>query len=344
MKTPLIRRRGFTLIELLVVIAVIVILIALSAGTYFRIYANEYVRATNATATKLNTALDRKITVVNDSAAEDARNGSIPAVVMNFAGGDKDRARTIWTYLKLKNELPTTFAEAKGEVCPNPTQLAGGDTRRGTWIWWPRTTATPAIYIDQLKPLSIFTTQLGLIADTTGTPEQQSAACLYLALTAAGGRGNVTEGDGLGTQIGDAQIPGTTLKAYIDGWGTPIAFSRMSFGPEVNSSDYVRANAVAVSQSRDPCDPAGSLIKTNSGWTIPPTSDDKLNAFWARAVSNHISYANLLATYPNTLALTQNWVPTVISAGPNKQWDGLFAADSDNIISYRLRREGNRGD
>jgi prepilin-type N-terminal cleavage/methylation domain-containing protein len=325
MKTAPVRRRGFTLIELLLVIAIIVVLASLTAGTYFRIYASEKVRATNATATKLNTALDRKWTAVLDAAADDASKGTIPQAVLTLAGGDKDRARTIWTYFKLKNELPTTFAEAKGEYCPNTAQYAAGTGPRGIWVWSPQNTSTLATLV--LPARSIF----AQLPDSGGTPEEQSAACLYLALTAAGNRGNITEGDGLGPQTGDHLIGTANLRVFKDAWDTPIAFSRMSFTGEVNTPEYVRSGA----GSRDPCDPNSRLVTFNTSWTATT-----LNDFWARNVVNHIASGGAPAAYPTSP--TQNWLPTVISAGPNKLWDtGLFASDSDNIVSYRLRREGN---
>lgn len=348
MKTTRVRQRGFTLIELLVVVAIIVLLASLTAGTYFRVYAGEKVRATNATAVKLNTGVDRAWSAILDAAAEDASKGAIHPAVMTLAGNDKDRARSMWTILKLKNELPTTFAEAHGELCPNPTQYAAGTSPRGIWVWSPQNNAVPAVLV--LKPKAIFS-QLPLT--TSATPEEQSAVCLHLALTAAGRRGETAEGDGYPTR--DGLIGGVTMRFFHDSWDTPIAFSRMTYTAEVNTPEYFRAG----STSRDPCDPNGRLVIASGGWTNPTSpspyspSNNSLNDFWARATADHMLYAGFPRAVPlgsgYPFPTTLNWVATVISAGPNKQFldnggSNLFAADSDNIVGYRVRREGNRGD
>ena len=37
-----------------------------------------------------------------------------------------------------------------------------------------------------------------------------------------------------------------------------------------------------------------------------------------------------------------NWVPTIVSAGSNREFDANLG-QGDDILSYRLAREGNRG-
>jgi len=326
MTTAPARRGGFTLIELLVVISIIAILAALSAGTYFRIQAAEKVRAMNATGTKLNGHLGSKWTAILDAAADDVSKGNMPQAVLTLAGNDRDRARTIWTYFKLKNEFPTTYAEAIGDVCPNPTQLAAGDNRRGIWVWLPlpQNNANPAVLV--LPARTIFTAEN---LTQAATPEEQSAVCLYLALSKAGNRGETAEGDGL--PVTDMTIGGVSRRVFVDPWDSPIAFSRMSYVGEVNTQEYVRAGAGA----RDPLDPNARLVAFNTTWTTV-----QRDYFWTLATSNHITGTGIPVPYVSTL----NWSAAVISAGPNRQWDGLFAPDSDNVVSYRLRREGNRGD
>jgi len=39
-----------------------------------------------------------------------------------------------------------------------------------------------------------------------------------------------------------------------------------------------------------------------------------------------------------------NHTPTVLSAGPNAKWDAdLFGSGTDNLLGFRLRREGTQG-
>lgn len=322
MTTARTRRRGFTLIELLVVMSIIALLAALSAGTYFRIYGAEKVRATNALGTKLNSALDRRWEAVNRTASQDHQNGTIPPQIVAFAGNDRDRARVIWTYMQQKINFPTSFAEAKTDV------ILGGYTLRHLRVF------------DQLP-------------SAAGVPaEVQSAACLYLALTATGSRGDVVGTDGLEQQSTDLPIATGTVRVFVDAWDTPILFVRLAMPDEVNATPYLRARQSALDTARDPNDPAlgnppvGSLARATASWTITGAGNS-LDTFWTAIAANHYGVGALIpaTTYPTTgAALSRNWVTTVISAGPNKQWNGPFAPGSDDIISFRLRREGNRGD
>lgn len=322
------RRRGFTLVELMLVVALMAVLVALSTGAYFRIRASELVRATEATESKLNTLMDKRWTAIRDQADTDLKtNTPAVAVVLQFAGNDKDRARTIWTYLKFKNEFPTTIAEA----C-NPVTLPTGFV-----VFTPR---------------SVFTSQFGVGAAGLPTPPpEESAAVFYLALTATGNRGETVGPDGTQQQTGDVSITFTPpagtqtskpMRAYMDSWGNPIMFVRMASPDEVNASPYIRATG---NTNRDFLDPMAKLLTPSATWTAPPSTpspNSMLDLFWAKVMQNHISAGvgtSNLTTYSNP---SRNWVPTVISMGPNKKWDGFF--DQDNIVSYRLRREGNRGD
>jgi prepilin-type N-terminal cleavage/methylation domain-containing protein len=327
------RRRGFTLVELLLVVALMAVLVALSTGAYFRIRASQLVRATEATESKLNTLLDKRWKAVRTQATDDL-NANTPAsqAVLTFAGNDKDRARVIMTYLKFKNEFPTTVTEA----CT------------------PITIGTTVVY----QPRSVFTSQFGGAGATgTGTPEE-SAALFYLAVTATGNRGETAGPDGTQQQTGDVSLTVTSpsgtqaikpMRAFMDSWGNPIMFVRQAYQPELNSPPYVQAGAVA----RDMADPPvrsgttqpGKLTTLTTTWTTA-----NLTAFWALVSANQYQYSGFpnatsfptTGGYPADTSGAWNWVPTVVSKGPNKSWDNIF--DQDNIVSYRLRREGNRGD
>jgi hypothetical protein len=112
----------------------------------------------------------------------------------------------------------------------------------------------------------------------------------------------------------------------------------------------------------DPFDPLGKLptMTAPSGTAWSTTS---LQTFWTVLTANHIA-SPLPTGYPYGYPFdinssttpptwtTRNVLPTLVSAGPNK----LFGTDllgslgagtdddaKDNILSFRLRREGNRG-
>lgn len=353
-------RRGVTLVEILVVMALIAVLAAIAAAALFRVRAAQSVSASNATIQKLNTAIDRKWRAVVDDAAKDARDGRIPSFILDFAANDRDRAQTIWTYLKLKNEFPTTFAEARANVTLNNQVVLP---------------AKQAI-VKQLPT-----------ADTGWTPEQQSAACLYLVLTTSGTRGETFDLDGMNQQITElASTPvSIPLSAFADTWGNPIVFVRMAYSQELNNAPYARDGAarnVLLADGmtrvsivpRDPLDPQAKLPTTinmnGSVWDA-----QRLTRFWLDATSNHIRYrwspagnaqnfpdANEFVRvngapggYPfdvtNQTLVPWNWMPTLLSAGENKSYSAgtpaaLLGGDdggNDNLLGYRLKREGSQG-
>lgn len=136
---------------------------------------------------------------------------------------------------------------------------------------------------------------------------------------------------------------------FKDTFGQPIAFVRMGFDPEVDNPPYFHASPGV--KSPDPCDPLGKLQMANAtaplAWSTSG-ANNTLTDFWARVTQYHIGSTQqpsanytLPATYP-----ARNWVPTVVSAGPNGNKNGFdgYLFGGDNIVSYRLRRAGQRGD
>ena len=315
------RRGGFTLVELIVAIALIAVLIALSAGAFLKVRNTAQEQSTTSMLTKVDTGFMAGWSAVLDKAAEDHRTNKIPDPIVVYAGGDRDRARVLWSYMMLKNEFPTTFAEARIGVGP-----VNGYT---------------------LPARSVFTQALANAAapnpfplvPPTDQPELQSAICLYIALTQSGNRGQVFNLDGVPTAEVDYVFGGTAYKftVFQDSWGTPIAFSRMAFSAEINNPPFVRS---AV--NRDKCDPLGKMPPQAN----PPWDAARVTQFWNGIRANHIVNGGPPAAYPLP---AMNWVPTLVSAGPNKSFGSLLGGSStddgnDNVLSFRLRQEGNRGD
>ncbi len=294
------RRGGFTLVELLVVIAILAVLATLATAAFFRVRGSSTVSSTEATLQKLKSGLDKRWKAVLDDAADDVSKDRLPANIRDglyrFAANDKDRVRVLWTYIKLKNEFPTTLAEACSPVWV-PTLNADGS-------------AGP--YLPALQPKAVFVEgyrkQAGVAPGPTvtgfanalplGTPAEQqkfidasaveSAACFHWSLTATASRGETFGNDGTSQQTGevDVQLPirfpgrsgaGTgmmpALQTFKDAWGNPIAFVRQAFIPgETDKVPYTKAPV----GKQDPIDPLGKLTTNDpAGW-----SNGRLDEFW----------------------------------------------------------------
>lgn len=323
MRTSCTRRSGFSLIEILIVIGLLALLAAIGVGAYFRVQAGAEVQATEGTLNKLNVGIMAKWKAVVDQATREAQAGKIPQAVRDYtndgATPNPERARVVWTYMRLKNEFPTSKAEAAADIVVGATTV--------------------------LPHRRIFDSVVA-----TGNPAEESAACLYAALVKGGSGGATFDADPLRNQTKESAA-GTI---FVDTWGKPIAFARMAYTPELNAPPYApKRSSVA---SLDPIDPKGKL----GGWA-------NLSDFWQKMTAGHYAYSLANPPYPTATSTTfpfssppahpgaeANWIATPISAGPDgpdiadvnagNPFAGADLFSGDNLVGFRLRKEGQRGD
>jgi prepilin-type N-terminal cleavage/methylation domain-containing protein len=152
---------------------------------------------------------------------------------------------------------------------------------------------------------------------------EESAACLYAALAQT-----QTGLDGLEQQVGTG--PTTGQKVFIDGFGTPIGFIRIAYD---GNSNELNTAPQTNNPARDPFDPEGRAVAALTALAGAP------NFICGPALAG-------AGTYPTGYRATgnRNHTIAVFSAGPNRVYAEPTIFDGDNLLSYRLRRLGAKGD
>jgi len=222
-------RGGFTVTELLVVVAIIAVLAGLASAAYFRWIDSQRQDNTENTLRAVSQALQRQMEAVRTA----AKSEPIPDYVRNnLAGGDPIRARVIWTKLRLVQEFPMTFAEARNPTAADPN--------------FP-----PGLLPGKYGPLA---------AANNGQPAaEQSAACLYLALQR--NRKGTAKEELPSSSYADTN--GDGLPEIVDGWGKAISFVRCPSGGAAWVTELNVKNPGGDARSRrnaDPLDPDGALL------------------------------------------------------------------------------------
>jgi prepilin-type N-terminal cleavage/methylation domain-containing protein len=312
-------RGGFTLLELLVVIAIMTVLAALVIAGVGKVRTAQMSKTTEQTMIKLQTAIDQQWKAVVDQVKQDKLTGKIPKAVTDLCENDPDRAEALWLYLNLKREFPQSFAEARGDACPNPNQLAGtapftaANTQRGIWIWSPQVNTNRAELV--LQPRRTYASTFAA-TPAAGFDPAESAVLLYLNVTESGRRGMINPSDDAfsGAKT-DVAVGGGSFSAFKDAWGMPIAFFRFFDGDEVNIAPFVNEK----DPLKDPMDNRGKL----AGWANPTNRKIAVSTLGLGDVFDK-----------------RNKIPTVISAGPDRVF---FPQGADNILGFRVKRLGSQG-
>jgi len=154
----------------------------------------------------------------------------------------------------------------------------------------------------------------GLTSDTTASDYQgkESAILLYLALK-QNRRGAGMNADDLGPNtVGTISYKGKNFNVFVDAWGTPICFERWGTTPYLNTAalnELTAAPYVHSTSQADSQDPFGKIANWSPAAAILRLRTDG-----------------------------KNFTPVIYSQGPDKSPNS-----NDDILSFRLLREGQRG-
>jgi hypothetical protein len=232
-------------------------------------------------------------------------NAAAMQFIRQWAGNDEKRARVMYVKFRLKQEFPTSFAEA---LNPAPMQ--------------PKKN-----YVKYLSNLGV----------TTSNPpaNYESAACLYMALS-EGTSGVKTNLDQLNVGV-KSFGPNGQIKAVVDDWGNPLVFARWPTGdPTLDGLAPVKNPKL-----RDLQDPEGLL--TNATWwgTVAAPNPNRV-AFEQNAHS--LKKPDDATGQPYEYYVIPVLVSAGRDGKLGVSLDGKLtvtnAADAkDNIYSYNLERE-----
>ena len=305
---PITARVAFTLMEMLVVIAIIGILAALITGAVFMAMGSQQGSNTETGIRTIQKVFEQQWRAVLDKADKE----DVPAGVLTLAGGSPKRARVIWKKLRLKQEFPMSYDEAK------QPSFGGG------------------VYVSavDLPAKKVYLTAIG---SRSGTGPAINAACLLLSLQQNRG-GVVLSTDDIKGLVEDTNTDG--ILELIDGWRNPMLFYRTPTGNiELEGSNPAQSGTRA-GRYRDPIDPDGLLM--DRSWNNFPNwnpANSQIRTFEALLHPIHTG-----TTLPLYQPISNYIVPTLVSAGKDKKY-GLntdMSEDStgdakDNIYGFRLR-------
>jgi prepilin-type N-terminal cleavage/methylation domain-containing protein len=301
-------RAGFTLIELLTVIGIIAVLIALSASAVIRYIGVQEKSNTQTALNNLGPLLKAQWDRVYEQAYyKDPRSAVFQtnATVTLLGGGDRERQRVIWTYLRLQQAFPMSlneiFSPLPGALPPDTdyvTKLASLGINSGNW-----TTYQTALYQNRIPYWWIM-----------------NSALLLMALQRGESGGGVT-GDILGSSsvqffsLGN----GNNISALVDAWGMPLYFVRWPTGYQ-----GLNPGGAPVGKLNDPLDPQGYL--TAQSW-VSSSAYNKFQGLF-----------HPLAGTTNSYKL----IPLIVSAGLDQQLGidlnygtPMTGQASDNLYSYQ---------
>jgi prepilin-type N-terminal cleavage/methylation domain-containing protein len=321
MRTRTHLRPAFTLIELIVVIGIIALLATLSAAAVMRVQESQRESNTNKYLLKLSTALEQQRKATRDRISQETPHPLILAITAKDANGlmpDPARAKVLHMKLRMRQEFPQTYAEARF------TWPSGGPFAALNGVYGP-------------KPL-----YLAAIGNGTGTdPTMEAAVLLVAVLSQNRSGGSFAAEDGVPTNTFD--YAGKTVKVFMDSWGEkPMCLRRWATDGEPDALTDLNTlpqvtQAMMTSNLRDSEDPDGRLVPENWDATGAAANRAIAETWFTQPLPTVVhpfgSFTD--GTFPYGPFKQPNRGPYVMSAGKDRKY-----ATPDDLLSFRLSSTG----
>jgi len=229
------------------VVAIISILVALTAGAYFKVAEGQKQSSTVTTVQKLSGVLDQQWQAVIDQAKKETIPYGVNQMSANNSGQQNPRrARVIWIKLRLKQEFPMNFTEAQ-----QPWLTSQGQQ-------------TPYVFYSDLPPKPSYLAVQNS-SNVPGPPQSSAQSSVLLWLIVQEHRRGMNFDVDKELSVRDASDAAPGLKAIVDAWGQPLAFIRWPTGSQDLNPGGPQAGR------NDPQDPEGLLADPSwfntPGWT-----------------------------------------------------------------------------
>lgn len=338
------RSAAFTLVELLVVIALIAVLAALSIGALVFLPDKARVRATEATITKLSTALDRKLAAVQQARSTVRPNtvdlwlsGGTASVVggkIVVSGGNPSLAQVIALIRTLRQELPEEFGTGSPSSSSSARYSsydwhASSGALRGDWslidLTVPAGITPPPGFVQPVQDwpsgAQLFEARISQADLNKHTAETTRAELLYLILSATGGVGGGTE-EFAPDEIRDTD--GDGVPEFVDKWGRPIQFF---LWPTEHEKEHPSLGS--ASNANDP-----NLLLMDSIW-VGSTPRPFFERLFHWVTKDGPGASPQARSYPT--------IPLIVSAGPDGEFGLMKDATTGQFDPRAMKDAANGG-
>jgi prepilin-type N-terminal cleavage/methylation domain-containing protein len=255
------RRPGFTLLEILVAIGVMLLLLTISVGAYFRYENSVRVGNTERLIKRLHEELTGGLRRITTTAQQQPVHPLASALVAGTTPAEQRAVKVVQLKLTQKWKFPKTYAELVASAAGPP----GPDDHDAKAM------------LSRLDELNL--------SHTAGNARAEEGGCLYLIFLA---HSSVHNADGF-TSRELRDTDGDQVPEFVDAWGKPLRFYRSAYTTPSPAMWAQRSKeGFATGRTHDPDDP-DNLLRTKLSAGAIANFADPVNGlgYDPTNVSNH---------------------------------------------------------